>query len=104
MKGGSGGEAGDQDADHRVPSGSVGGGVGGGECGGHGEEVEGIASGGTETEAKDRWVGESWRPRRRSRGMREPGRRDMGGGGGGGRGWIQRRRREGFRSGGGARG
>jgi hypothetical protein len=31
VKGGSGGEAGDQDADHRVPAGSGGGGVGGGE-------------------------------------------------------------------------
>jgi hypothetical protein len=82
VQGGSGGEAGDQDADHRVPAGSGGGGVGGGEYGGHGEEVEGIPSGGTETEAKDRWVVESWRPRRRSRERRErAGRRDMGGGG-----------------------
>jgi hypothetical protein len=48
----------------------------------HGEEVEENPSGGTETEAKDRWIAESWRPRCRSRGKRERAkRRDMGGGG-----------------------
>nr|TKW00131.1 hypothetical protein SEVIR_8G088800v2 [Setaria viridis] len=62
MKGESGGEAGDQDADHRVPAGSSGGGVGGRKCSGHGKEVEGIASCGTDTEVKDRGVVDSWRP------------------------------------------
>jgi hypothetical protein len=33
----------------------------------HGKEGEGIPLSGTETEAKDRWIAESWRPRWRSR-------------------------------------